>query len=146
VESEDVCALERLLARKRQAGRELLDMDAYERWGAQHDTDEGRAQRAADAARSQTEYSVAVAELTALVERLRREQSATIDRWVELHRQLLQQIIDAPGADSTAVFVAKEEEEGWQAVQRGEKPFVDENVFYIHVDRERYAALFGIAP
>jgi hypothetical protein len=143
VESEDVCALERLLARKRQAGRELLDMDAYERWGAQHDSDEGRAQRAADAARSQTEYSLAVTELTALVERSRRE---AIDRWAELHRQLLQQIIDAPGADSTAVFVAKEEQEGWQAVQRGEKAFVDENVFYIQLDRERYAALFGIAP
>jgi hypothetical protein len=151
MESEDVCALERLLAKKRQAGRVLLDMDFYERYGAQHDSDQGRAEKQADAMRAETERAAAVEELTALVARLRRENPAAVERWAELHDELLRAAIDrygnaaADSRDSTAAYVAGEERAAWQAVKRGEQPFVDENVFYVRPDDARYLELFGIS-
>lgn len=149
---DDVRALESLLARKRRLGRELLSFDGYDRWGAQHDTPEHRAEMEADAARAQREHGEAVAQLGALVARLRETNPGAIERWAELHCELLRAFAaSCAGADesshaSTGAFVAREEIDGWEAVKRGEKTFVDENVYYVAIDRERYRAAFGIDP
>jgi hypothetical protein len=49
-----------------------------------------------------------------------------------------------PGDGSqTAVFVANQEIVDWRKVIDGSLAFVDENVFYVSVDRARHAAWFG---
>ncbi len=149
---DNVRALEALLARKRRLGGELLSFDGYDRWGAQHDTPENRAKAEADAARARTEYDAIVKQLGELVVGLRTQDPRAIERWADLHCELLRAFeATCAGADesshaSTGAFVAKEEIEGWTAVKRGEKAFVDENVYYVAIDRERYVAAFGFEP
>jgi hypothetical protein len=48
-----------------------------------------------------------------------------------------------PNPHAIAVGVATNEREQWQAVKRGELPFVDGNSFFIQFDRALYAELFG---
>ena len=145
---QNLRALETLLARKRRLGSELLSFDGYDRWGAQHDTPENRAKMEADAARSGTEHAAVVAELGALVARLRSEDPAAIERWADLHCELLRAFVAtcagaaASSHEAIGAMVANEEIEGWAAVKRGEKPFVEENLYYVTVDRARYAAAF----
>ncbi len=137
--------LETLLAATREADSTLLSMDGYERWGAQHDTEEGRERMMREAQAASEARSTAIASLEALVARLRIEDPEAIARWADLHDVLLREFIEACGTDegkSTSVFVAKEERDGWAAVKRGERAFVDENTFYVHVDPTRYHALF----
>ncbi len=149
---DNIRALETLLARKRRLGGQLLSFDGYDRWGAQHDTPENRAKMEAEAASAQAEHAAVVKELGELVARVRKEDAAAIDHWADLHCELLRAFeATCAGADesshaSTGAFVAKEEIEAWAAVKRGEKAFVEENVYYVAIDRERYVAAFGIEP
>lgn len=142
--------LETLLAQKRRLGGALLSFDGYDRWGAQHDTPENRARVETDAAHAQAEHVAVVEQLVALVARLRTEDPAAIERWADLHCELLRAFVatceGAEQGSSAAVgaFVANEEMAGWGAVKRGEKAFVEENGFYVSVDRARYAAAFGV--
>jgi hypothetical protein len=149
---DNLRALETLLAQKRRLGGELLSFDGYDRWGAQHDTPEHRAEMEADAARIGREYAAVVERLGALVARLRTEDPTAIERWADLHCELLRAFVttcaraEATSHESTGAMVASDEIEGWAAVKRGDKPFVEENVYYVSVDRARYVAAFGIEP
>ena len=149
---DNLRALETLLAQKRRLGVELLSFDGYDRWGAQHDTPEHRAEMEADAARIGNEHAAVVDELGALVARLRTEDPGAIARWADLHGELLRAFVttcagaEAASHESTGVMVANEEIEGWAAVKRGDKPFVEENVYYVRVDPAQYVAAFGTEP
>jgi hypothetical protein len=151
-EDEHVRALETLLARRRSASSELLSMDGYDRWGAATDTPENRARMEASAARASVEHREVTAELAALVERLRLEAPASIERWADAHDAFLAGFIEAcAGAEPSShaavgEHVARRERAEWAAVKQGEKAFVDENVYYISRERERYLALFGVEP
>src|SRR5262245_53338551 len=145
--SDEVRALEALLAQKRRAGAELLSFDAWDRWGSQHATPEERASMEEAASRAHAERASATQELTVLVERLRREAPSAIAEWADAHDRFLGEFIERRRGDekaSTAVFVAEGERGEWAAVKRGEKPFVEENVYYVTIDRERYLAIFGV--
>jgi hypothetical protein len=147
--SDEVRALETLLAKKRRAGVELLSFDGWDRWGRQHATPEVCARMEEDASRAQAERAAATHELTLLVERLRREAPGVIAEWADAHDRFLSELIASWRGDesrSTAVFVAEGERAEWAAVERGEKPFVEENVYYVTIDRERYFAIFGVEP
>jgi hypothetical protein len=145
-------ALEAALLRKRRAGEILLDADAYDRWGAANDTPENRARMEAQAAAAEAGRSAAVAELESRVRDLRRDAPGVVARWADLHDEYLRRFIESLGTppentfESTAKYVAAEERDAWRAVERGEKPFVDENVYYVKIDPARYAAVFGFDP
>jgi len=148
----DVRALETLLARKRHASEIILKMDMYDHRGGLPADGPTRARLAAEEAQANVERSTSLKDLTALVERLRRERPEAIARWADAHDDLLAAFLAArPGAArgslaSTAASVANEERRAWAAVKRGEQAYVDENTYYVAVDRARYVALFGIDP
>jgi hypothetical protein len=139
---ESLRQLEACLLRKRRIGEKLFDMDAYEHWGASRDTPEGREKMHAEDTRLLAAHEQVVSELTALAERVRKDEPAVFARWTELHIAYLRGV---EGKDA-AELVAKEERDAWAAVARGEKPFVEENVYYIKIDPVRYEAVFGFAP
>lgn len=136
--------LERLLLGLRRACETLLDFDMYDRWGAQHDTDAGRAQHAAEAARAQKDYDRLARELEDLVVRVRRDDAKIIATWVDAHVTYLRSL--AFDADSTEASVRDRECTEWAAVARGEAPFVKENVFYVKMDPALYERAFGFSP
>ena len=151
--SEDALrALEAALLRKRRAGEILLDADGYDRWGAANDTPENRARMEAQAAAAEVERRAAVADLESRVEELRRDAPDVVARWADLHDEYLRRFIESLGTppessfESTAKYVASEERDAWRAVKRGEKAFVDENVYYVNIDPARYTAVFGFDP
>jgi hypothetical protein len=114
----------------------------WERWGKQHASEAEIAEREARDAEMRAVHTAAVAELTALVEAAR---PAAIAAWADAHDALLAAFL-ADTTDATAKHVAGTEREQWGAVKRGELAFVDENVFYVKLDRARYLELFGIEP
>jgi hypothetical protein len=140
-----VAELETQLARIRQRNSSLLDIDMWDRWGRRHASDQEIAERAANEKQCTADRAEAIETLLALVARLRGDHPDAIAAWADAHQELLGAFI-AEARDSTAVYVATQEREGWAAVKRGDKPFVDENTFYVSIDRERYRALFGIDP
>jgi hypothetical protein len=147
--TDHVRALESILARKRRAGVDLLSFDGWDRWGRQSASPEQQTEMEAEATRATGERTRAVEELTALVDRLRRDAPDAIAEWADAHERFLREFIDARRGDesqSTAVFVAEGEIAEWAAVKRGDKPFVEENVFYVTIDRQRYEELFGVSP
>lgn len=147
-----VAELETLLAKIRHANASLLDIDMWDRWGRQHSSAQEIAEREAHGDRCAAERTALRERLTALVAKLRAEQPEAVAAWADAHDAFLAAFVeestrpDSPSRDSTALFVAKQEREGWAAVKRGELAFVDENCFYITIDRNRYRALFGIDP
>lgn len=150
--SEHLRTLETWLAKLRLSGAFLLDQDMWDRWGRNHASDHEIVERTARE-REMTELrAVAMRELEALVASLRATAPEAIAAWADAHDELLAGFIERTGpvepnsTASTAVFVATEERDGWQAVKRGEQPFVDGNTFYISIDRDHYRRLFGIEP
>jgi hypothetical protein len=142
-EAKELKALEACLLRKRRVGQDLFDLDAFERWGPSPATAEQLEQTQKDEARLLAERKACCDELTAEVERLRREAPSVVARWVELHDAYLRGI---PSTDRTVQLVAEEERAAWAAVGRGEQPFVEENVYYVTIDPARYETVFGFAP
>jgi hypothetical protein len=148
---DHVRELETLLARKRRSGSVLLNIDMWDRWGSAQASDEERARYAAEADAALRERSAAVQGLDSLVARLRVEAPDAIVAWADAHDAFLAAFIegcpDAPGSHaSTARFVAAQERVAWAEVRRGERAWVDENVYFIAIDPDRYRALFGIDP
>jgi hypothetical protein len=146
---DDVCALERLLARRRTLASQLLSLDAYDRWGAR--TAEDRARVAEETRELEAERVEVIAELEALVEGLRRERPAAVREWALAHIELLEHYVESLGADaedklSTERFVAEQEADKWGQVRDGTLPYVEENVFYVHLDPTLYRQLFGFEP
>lgn len=145
-------ALETLLVRKRRSGSALLNIDMWDRWGSAHASDEERARYAAEADAAQRERSAAVQGLDALVARLRVEAPDAIVAWADAHDAFLAAFIEgcaegAPGSSaSTARFVAEQERAAWAEVRSGARAWVDENVYYVSIDPDRYRAVFGIDP
>jgi ribosomal protein S18 acetylase RimI-like enzyme len=140
----DLSDLERRLFVLRGALEILLDFDMYDRYGAQHDSEEGRAEHAAVATRASHDHERVTRELSDLVARIRLEDTTKIARWAELHVAYLRSLPFV--ADSTEAFVRDEECAAWSAVARGEQAFVKENVFYVKIDPARYAKIFGFEP
>jgi hypothetical protein len=148
-----VRALETLLARKRRSGNVLLNIDMWDRWGSAHASAEERARYGAEADAAHRERSEAVQGLDALVARLRVEAPDAIVAWADAHDAFLAAFVaglpdgGAPGSTaSTARFVAEQERAAWAEVRRGERAWVDENVYYVSIDPDRYRAAFGIDP
>ncbi len=141
--------LETLLARIRNAGQGLLDMDMWDRWGSAHASAEERARRETDAANASSRKQAAQAELTALVTHLRAVEPAEIVAWADAHETFLVAFIAGCGQASdkaTERFVAEGERTAWAAVRAGTLSFVEENFYYVTIERERYRACFGIDP
>lgn len=139
-------AMERLLLRRRELSSQLLGLDAFERWGPKSGPEYEETMRTLDAA--DAAHRKVTAELEALSARTRAAEPAALQAWAEAKIALLEAFIAAtPGeAASTCRHVAKEEIAGWRQVAAGERAFVDENTFYVQVDRDQHAALFGQQP
>nr|HEX4315862.1 hypothetical protein [Kofleriaceae bacterium] len=135
--------LETLLARIRNAGNVQLN---YEMW-----SDRGRQFAAADeCARMDGELAAATrdqadarAALTALVASSSADDVAA---WAGAHDAYLAAFLAGSARDGTAFDVATKERAAWADVRAGKLPFVDENLFYVTLDADRYRALFGIDP
>lgn len=140
----DLSDLERLLFFMRGTLGTLLDFDMYDRYGAQHDSDGGRAEHAAVASRASQDHERLTRELSDLVARIRGKDPAKIAQWAERHMTYLRSL--SFDAASTEAFVRDEECAAWSAVARGENAVVKENVFYVKVDPTRYAKVFGFEP
>jgi ribosomal protein S18 acetylase RimI-like enzyme len=140
----DLRDLERLVFALRDTLGILLNYDMYDRYGAQHDSDEGRAEHAAVATRAQRDHERLTRELSDLVARIRCDDAAKIVQWAELHVTYLREL--PFDASSTEASVRDEECAAWSAVARGESAFVKENVFYVKIDPTRYAKIFGFEP
>ena len=101
---------------------------------------------AAAAASARQEHQEVTRTLAGLVESTRTTDPSAVVAWASAHIDLLERFIKACGPDDvakTAVFVANKEITDWRKVIDGTVAFVDENVFYVSVDRTRYAAWFG---
>jgi hypothetical protein len=142
--------LEVQLARIRNAGNIQLNYDMWDRWGAQHASAEEKVRMEAEFAAANRASDAAKVALQALVAQTRTEAPHEIAAWADAHRAYLTAFLEdcqAQGkADSTEAFVARQEITQWGEVAAGTRTFVDENVFYVTMHRERYQALFGIEP
>lgn len=138
-----VIALERLLVRRYELSRILLDTDAFDRWGQKDSPEAERIYAEGDRAR--VEYDDLTSRLTALSQETWARDPALVRAWAEAHVDLLERFIAAhpDASDSTSRFVANEELVAWREVAAGTRPFVDENCYYVHVDRARHAEHFG---
>jgi hypothetical protein len=137
-------ALERLSLQRRSLSSTLLNADAFDRWGPREGPE--RDAMAAAAASAEQEHQKVTRTLAGLVESTRTTDPSAVVAWASAHIDLLERFIKACGPDDvakTAVFVANEEITDWRKVIDGTVAFVDENVFYVSVDRTRYAAWFG---
>lgn len=142
--------LETELAKIRHAGNTLLNYDMWDRQGAQHASAEERTRMETDAATATRERDAAKAALEQLVARARAESPADVAAWADAHDAYLAAFIAecaAKGeADGTAAKVAADERAGWREVRDGKRAFVDENVFYVTLNADRYRSLFGVDP
>ena len=139
--------LETLLAKMRNASTVQLNYDAWDRWGSAHAAPEEAATWSTDFANATRERDAAKAALEALV-----ASSAPEERraWAEAHEAFLTAFLEDCDAEKesegTAAFVAKSERSLWAEVRAGTRAFVEENVFYVTIDLNRYRRLFGIDP
>lgn len=142
--------LERLLARIRNAGNIQLNYDMWDSHGREHATDEERAAMERDFAAATRERDAARTALTALVTATRAEAPAELVAWADAHAAYLAAFAEAcearGEAGGTARAVALDEQAAWAEVRAGTRPFVDENLFYVTMDADRYRRLFGIEP
>lgn len=130
----------------------LLDFDMWDRWGSRHASDEEKASYAARADAARSERTSAAQELDELVARLRVEAPEAIVAWADAHDAFLAAFVErcaaaAPGSHaSTGRFVAEQERAAWAEVRSGARAWVEENVYYVTIDPDRYRAVFGIDP
>jgi len=148
--SDRVRELETLLARIRRAGMVLLNYDMWDQRGRAFATPEQCAAMEADLAEVPNEQVTAKAALVALVATTRVEAPAQIAAWVDAHDAYLAAFLDECAArgesDGTAASVATRERVEWGEVRAGARAFVDEDLYYVTENAERYRRLFGIDP
>jgi len=142
--------LEKLLAEIRHAGMVQLNYDTWDQHGREHATDEQRATMEAGFAEAQRAMTAAKAALEALVASTRASAPAEVAAWADAHDAYLAAFVADCAArgesDGTAASVATGERTGWAEVRAGTRAFVDENLFYVTENAERYRRLFGIDP
>lgn len=142
--------LETLLATIRKAGMGQLNYDMWEQHGAQHAAPEERAAMAADLATALREHTQARSALASLVAATQAEAPAELCAWAEAHERYLAAFLADCAArddeDSIGADVARREQAEWGEVRRGARLFVDENLFHVTENAERYRQLFGIDP
>jgi hypothetical protein len=136
-------ALERLLVRRFELAQVLLNVDMFDRWGPQDGPERDRMME--EGGRARVEHDAVTAQLAALSAETWRRDPAAVRAWAEAHIELLERFIAThpDESDSTARFVAGEEIAGWREVAAGARPYVDENCYYVQIDRVRHAELFG---
>jgi len=148
--TERLRELETLLARIRNAGMVQLNYDMWDQHGSQHASPEQRATMEAALAGSTREQAAAKAELEALVATTRAEAPGELAAWADAHdaylAAFLQELVARGEPDGTAAFVATRERAEWAEVRAGARVFVDENLFYVTDDANRYRRLFGVDP
>jgi hypothetical protein len=135
------------MLRRRELSRELLNLDAYEKWGAPRDTEENRRKMSAHDEAIQRAYRELTLEIETLVGRTWQEAPAAIEAWADAHITLLTEFIAAMGGGDdkrTERGVADKERTEWPKVRKGTRWFVCENVHYVHVDPERRHELLGV--
>jgi hypothetical protein len=148
---DQVRQLETQLAQLRLACAFLLDQDTWDRFGRAHASDQEISERMLREREMIERKAASIAALTALVPRLRETDPGAIAAWADAHDALLARFIETelthggPVA-SVGIGVAERERLAWQAVKRGEQPYVEGNTFFIKLDRELYRALFGMDP
>ena len=142
--------LERLLAKIRNAGNVQLNYDMWDSHGREHASAEQCATMEAELANASHERNAAKAALEALVATTRAEAPAEIAAWADAHDTYLAAFVDdcvARGeSGGAAASVAIRERAEWAEVRAGTRELVDENLFYVTLDAERYRRLFGIDP
>jgi hypothetical protein len=142
--------LEKLLVEIRHAGMIQLDYDMWDQHGREHATPEKIATMEADLAQANQARTAATIALEALVATTRTRAPGEITAWADAHDAYLAAFLAdcvAKGeADGTAADVATRERSQWAEVRQGTRAFVDENLFYVTQDTERYRSLFGIDP
>jgi hypothetical protein len=142
--SDAVLGLERRMARRRELSAILVTLDGEDRWG--YPDEARRAEMDREGGDARTEHYRLADELTAEVAALRARAPEEIAAWAQTHVELLDAYIASVAADSTEAFVAKGERGEWLEVAAGTKAWVDENVNYVHLDRDRYRTAFGFDP
>ena len=139
--------LETLLAKMRNASAVQLNYDAWDRWGSANASPEEAATWNTDFANATREREAAKAALEALVANSAPE---VRHAWADAHETFLTAFLEECAAkkefEGTVAFVAKNERSQWAEVRAGTRAFVEENVFYVTIDVNRYRRLFGIDP
>jgi hypothetical protein len=142
--------LETLLAQLRNAGMVQLSYDMWDHWGSAHASPEQRATMEADLAAASQARTAANTVLEALVAATRADAPAEIAAWADAHDAYLAAFLDdcvARGeSDGTAASVATRERAAWAEVRAGTRAVVDEDLYYVTMNAERYRRLFGIDP
>jgi hypothetical protein len=142
--------LETLLARIRHAGMIQLNYDMWDQRGSAHASPEQRATMDADLAEASRQRIAAQTALEALVAATRADAPAEITLWADAKDAYLAAFLDdclARGeSDGTAASVATRERAEWAEVRAGTRAFVEENLYYVTENTERYRRLFGIDP
>jgi hypothetical protein len=141
--SASLRALERLLVQRKTLAGQMLYFDGFDRWGPKSGPEYD--QMLSDATRINAESTRVTAELTALATRLQTEAPETMRAWAQAHIALLERFIEANPSEAagTGRFVASGEIAAWREVEHGERLFVEENCFYIHIDPLAHHEFFG---
>lgn len=142
--------LETLLAKIREAGNTQLGYDMWDQHGREHASAEQCATMVSDFNEATRAMSAAKASLAALVAATRDDAPAELVAWADAHDAYLAAFLDdcasRGDSESTAAFVAIRERGAWAEVRAGTRGFVDEDLFYVTTNVDRYRRLFGIDP
>lgn len=142
---EDACALERLLRRRHTLGGMLLNADMFDRWGPKEGPEFDA--MAVESAAAGREHETVTAQLAARVAETRARAPESVRAWANAHVELLERFVATYTSEptyATNVFVARQEADQWREVAEGKRAFVEENVFYVHVDADQHAEFFGV--
>ena len=139
-------ALERLLLRRHTLGNILLNVDMFDRWGPKSGPE--RDAMMADGEGAQREHEEVTRGLAALSTETWLRDREVGRAWAGAHTDLLEHFIagliaSGDASRDTALYVARQELAAWAEVASGARPYVEENVYYVQVDRARHAEHFG---
>jgi thioesterase domain-containing protein len=140
-----VTELEALLVQLKNARGGGLEQEMWERYGEPHASDEEKAERAREVEARRQILADVPPKLAQLVERTRGEAPAEIEAWCDAHVAYLT-AFRAETDDDVRRGVADDELAAWADVRAGKIAYVEENAYYITLNRERYLELFGVAP
>jgi len=125
-----------LISRKRQADA-ALSLDGYSRWGNNGRYDKKEQHEAMAARIPETDRRI-----KAEIAELRTADPDALAHLIDGQIELLDAII-ATSEDSTSVFVAKKERQGWEKVRAGRADFVNGNCLYVREDAALFEEIFG---
>ncbi len=142
--TDRVRELETLLAKIADAKNMQVNYDMWQSHGAEHASDDYRAEMERDFAQSSIDMRAARTALDTLVAATRTEAPGELAAWVDAHDAYLAAFLADGEADGTGADVATKERAQWAEVRAGTRAYVDGNGFYVTSNDERYRALFGI--